>query len=64
MKTFECPGYYPWLTNYTFNGSHYEEKTEKPTPFAKSPKLDIYLQYFIEWKWKRQEGNLLTFCEI
>jgi hypothetical protein len=46
MKTFECPRYYSWLTNYTSNGSHNGEKTEKPTSFAKSPNLEIYLQFF------------------
>jgi hypothetical protein len=63
MKTFECPVYYSWLTNYTSNGSHYGEKTEKPTSFVKSPNLDIYSQYFFGRKWKRQEGNRLTFCK-
>jgi len=46
MKTFECPGYYSWLTNYISNDSHYGEKNEEPAYFAKSPKLHIYLQYF------------------
>jgi len=64
MKTFEFPGCYSWLSNYTSTGSHYGEKTEKPTSFAISPKLHIYLIYFFWPKWKRQIGNGLTFYEI